>query len=205
MGTNPRTRRTVSEDYIAERIGLERRKRGLSYRQLAIALAQLPEDTRVKIDQSAIQRIEKGPQGVRRRITVDEAVSFAAVFGVPITDWLLIPTTQTDVEGWQAYQDAVAALAAVRDGVSKYVDAVETARARMSPQLRERVEADRDEALARLQEEITDERQPSGGWDLSEDSTPAAVAARDVLSDDPLTNETRWWKATRDTEGGDHD
>lgn len=67
---------------MARRIAAERTLRGWSYADLAGRLAEAG----CPIAQSAIFKIEKGTP--RRKITVDEAVAFARVLGIELTDLL---------------------------------------------------------------------------------------------------------------------
>jgi transcriptional regulator with XRE-family HTH domain len=72
---------------VARRIAHEREARAWSYAGLAERMSRAG----CAIDASAIFKIEKGEP--RRRITVDEMVAFAEVFGVPV-DELLLPMEQ---------------------------------------------------------------------------------------------------------------
>jgi transcriptional regulator with XRE-family HTH domain len=82
------------EDDLALRIQREREKRGWS----TAGLAQRMTEVGCPLNQSAIWKIENGQP--RRRITVDEAIAFARVFGMTFED-LLIP--------WQVAQSTEAA------------------------------------------------------------------------------------------------
>ena len=66
----------TTEDELAGKIGDLRSAKGFSYRTLAAAMTEHGVD----IDASSLQKIEKGTP--RRKITVNELVGFAAVFGV---------------------------------------------------------------------------------------------------------------------------
>jgi len=82
----PNKPRTVDrEDALARRIGYERKARGWTYDSLAARMTSAG----CPIDQSAIYKIEKAEP--RRRITVDELVAFAQVFGYTNVDELLDP------------------------------------------------------------------------------------------------------------------
>ncbi|MEU4287799.1 helix-turn-helix transcriptional regulator [Kribbella sp. NPDC026596] len=76
-------RQLESERNLAERIRYERERKGWSYAGLAARLT----NAGCAIDQSALYKIEKSDPP--RRITVDELVGFAAVFGIAIEDLLL--------------------------------------------------------------------------------------------------------------------
>jgi transcriptional regulator with XRE-family HTH domain len=79
----PNAPRTIaSESNVAQRIILERERRGLSYD----ALAKLMTDAGCSLAGTAIFRIEKGDPP--RRITVDELVAFAKVFDTAPDDLL---------------------------------------------------------------------------------------------------------------------
>lgn len=70
------------EDALAEHIAYERESRDLSYEALAKRMTELG----CSIQGSAIYKIEKG--NPRRRITVDELVTFARVFELSVEDLL---------------------------------------------------------------------------------------------------------------------
>jgi transcriptional regulator with XRE-family HTH domain len=76
-------RMTDSEANLARRIAYERDERGLSYEALADAMTQAG----CPMQGMAIHRIEKGSP--RRRVTVDELVTFSAVLGIPISELLM--------------------------------------------------------------------------------------------------------------------
>jgi len=78
-------REVFAEDHLAARIASEREARGWSLEGLAKRMT----DAGCPIDQSAIFKIERTTP--RRRIVVDEMVTFAKVFGVPVVDLLLPP------------------------------------------------------------------------------------------------------------------
>lgn len=72
---------TLSEHNLARRVKYEREQRGWSQG----ALARQMTDAGVKMYQQTIARIENiGPK--RRPVTVDEAVTFAYVFGTGLID-----------------------------------------------------------------------------------------------------------------------
>jgi transcriptional regulator with XRE-family HTH domain len=70
------------EDVVARRIAAERAERGWSYADLAgrVTEAGCP------IGATAVWKIEQEEN--RRRVTVDEALAFARVFGIPLLDFL---------------------------------------------------------------------------------------------------------------------
>lgn len=76
-------RSIAGESALARRIAQEREAKGMSFRALAIQM----EHRGCPINSSALLRIEKG----ERRITVDELLAFAEVFGVPVERMLLAP------------------------------------------------------------------------------------------------------------------
>lgn len=75
-----------SEDHLAAHIATRLEKLGWSQDKLAKEMSKAG----VPIPQSAISKIVKPAAGGRRAITVDEALGFAKVFGVPL-DELLLP------------------------------------------------------------------------------------------------------------------
>lgn len=82
----PNKQRSIeSEANLAERIAEERESAGLSYE----ALAKKMTDVGCSITGSAIYRIEKPKPGkAARKVTVDELVAFAEVFGRDVMDML---------------------------------------------------------------------------------------------------------------------
>ena len=114
--TNP-ARSLFSEDELARRVALEREQRGWTYEGMArrMTAAGCP------INQSALYKIEKGTKrkdgepGPARRITVDELVAMARVFGLPV-EQLLLPAEVAAVKdvgdllrAWRAAADAAEA------------------------------------------------------------------------------------------------
>lgn len=85
----------LAEDHLAERIELERKRLNMSYE----GLAKRVTDAGCPIQPSAIHKIEKGSP--RRRITVDEAIAYAEVFGIPIAELLAPPS----LAGKQEFRD----------------------------------------------------------------------------------------------------
>lgn len=83
-------RTSQSEDNLARRIAYERERMGSTYDGLAARLTRAG----CAIQSSAIYKIEKATP--RRRITVDELVAFAEVFGVSVGDLLLPPEAVKD-------------------------------------------------------------------------------------------------------------
>lgn len=89
----------LAEDHLAQRIELERRKRKMSYE----GLAQRVTEAGCPIQPSAIHKIEKG--NPRRRITVDEAIAYAEVFGIPIEELLVPPLLASKAEFLTTWAD----------------------------------------------------------------------------------------------------
>lgn len=73
-------RELASEKNVAQRVAYEREQRGWSYAGLALRMTKAG----CKIDQSALYKIEKADPP--RRITVDELVGFAEVFGLTLVE-----------------------------------------------------------------------------------------------------------------------
>jgi transcriptional regulator with XRE-family HTH domain len=91
-------RSLAGEDYLAERVTYERNARRWSYE----TLAQRMTEAGVPMNQSAIQKIEKGTP--RRRITVDELLGFAKVFDTNVCDLLLNRSIGEDAHAAQLFQ-----------------------------------------------------------------------------------------------------
>lgn len=90
-------RSLAGEDQLAERIAYERERRGWSYEGLAKRMTEAG----CPMNQSAIYKIEKGEP--RRRITVDELVGFANVFGTNISALVLSRSLVDDAQAARLY------------------------------------------------------------------------------------------------------
>lgn len=91
------------EANLARRIAYERRRADMSTEGLARRMT----DHGCPINQSAIWKIESGDPP--RRITYDEALAFAEVFGVPLDELAIPPeimADQTAIELIEAYEQA---------------------------------------------------------------------------------------------------
>ena len=129
-------RSIAGERGLARRIAHERDSRGMSYEGLALRLTKVG----CPIQASAIYKIEKGDPP--RRITVDELVAFAEVFGVPVEELLLPPELVTKKE----LVGLVTAWDAARIEASRAQEAAEAAwdalrdYARTHPEIEEEIE-----------------------------------------------------------------
>ena len=89
--SRPNPRRTVfTEDNVAARITIERERRGWTLEGLAKRMT----DAGCPIAASAIYKTEQGQP--RRRIVVDELVTFSRVFGISVDQLLLDPELEAD-------------------------------------------------------------------------------------------------------------
>ncbi|MHC5904180.1 helix-turn-helix domain-containing protein [Streptomyces sp. S6] len=79
--------RPLPEDYVAQRIKLEREARGWS----TVTLSERMADVGHPVNQAAIWRIESGKP--RRRVNLDEAIGFCKVFDLDM-DELISPPGQ---------------------------------------------------------------------------------------------------------------
>lgn len=77
--------RPLAEDYVAQRIKMEREVRGWS----TVMLAERMTEAGHPINQSAIWRIESGKP--RRRVNLDEALGFCKVFDITLDDLTAAP------------------------------------------------------------------------------------------------------------------
>ena len=106
-------RQLSSERNLAARIARERERGGYSYAGLALRMT----DVGCAIDPSAIYKIEKS--NPPRRITVDELVGFAAVFGVPVEELLLPAEIAGDHEARKLLEVWSARRAALNDVIER--------------------------------------------------------------------------------------
>jgi len=115
-----------SEDGLARRVEHERMRRNWS----PAGLARLVTKAGAPMNQSAIWKIENGTP--RRKITVDEALAFAAVFEVPLEE-LLLPVELVEEqelrrllearhERWLAVAQAESELEAAEAALDKYLE-----------------------------------------------------------------------------------
>jgi transcriptional regulator with XRE-family HTH domain len=79
------------EANLARRVAYERQRAGMSMEGLAKRMTELG----CPINQSAIWKIENGDPP--RRITYDEALAFAEVFGVPLAELSVAPEVVVDL------------------------------------------------------------------------------------------------------------
>lgn len=112
-------RSIASEEALARRIAYERDVRGMSYEGLASRMTKVG----CPIQASGVYKIEKAG----RRITVDELVGFAQVFGIPVEKLLLPPESAaseafTDLMvDWNRKRQAAASAKAAEDEAWKRV------------------------------------------------------------------------------------
>lgn len=108
-------RRVLSEDHVAQRIAMERDRRGWTNDGLAKRMT----DAGCPMVGSAIFKIEKGSP--RRRIVVDELVAFAGVFGLKVEELLVPPAIARRDElvklvlAWDSAADEASEAIAARD------------------------------------------------------------------------------------------
>lgn len=100
-----------TEEHLARRITTERTRLGLSQEKLAEAMTAAG----CPVPQSAISKIENPARGRggRRAITVEEAIAFSKVFGVPLGELLLPAVAISHVHALQALADGPDLLKAV--------------------------------------------------------------------------------------------
>lgn len=81
----------ASEENVARRVAYEREQRGWSTGELARRVTEAG----CPMNQSAVWRLESGEP--RRRITVDELVALAGVFGIPAAELMVPPEQAQDL------------------------------------------------------------------------------------------------------------
>lgn len=111
-------RALAGEQHVAERVAVERERRGWSYEQLARAMT----NAGCPMNQSAMYKIEKGEP--RRRITIDELMAFAQVFGTNVSDLLLDRSIGADAHAaklFVAWDEAQRKADAAREAYEKHV------------------------------------------------------------------------------------
>lgn len=101
------------EKWLGQRIQTERKARGWSQARLSAEMAKVGNP----LHQSAISKIEpldeekRGGRprggGVKRSVTIGEAIGFSKVFGIPLGELLLPPDVLRNSSAWRGYVDAV--------------------------------------------------------------------------------------------------
>lgn len=110
-----------NEDHLAARITTEREARGWSQSQLSREMAGIGRP----IPQTAISKIENPQRGGRRAISVDEAVGFSKLFGVPLGELLMPASTLKHLKIVRDIADGPAALIAKDEAQLVYDDLAE--------------------------------------------------------------------------------
>lgn len=103
-----------AEEYLAQRVRIERLKRGWTPKQLAAELNRVDCPTVT----SAIYKIEDGGDG-RRRISVDELIAFSLVFKIGIEELLLPPELLVSQEAVSLLEQWAAERIAVREAARR--------------------------------------------------------------------------------------
>jgi transcriptional regulator with XRE-family HTH domain len=98
MPPRKQTGTLLAEEHLAQRIELERKLRGWTHE----GLAKRVTDAGCPIQPSAVYKIERGDP--RRRITVDEAIAYAAVFDIPVGDLFVSPQVVAKSEFREAWE-----------------------------------------------------------------------------------------------------
>lgn len=113
------------EDYLAERVAHHREGRGWSQHRLSKEMA----NAGCPIPQSAISKIENplSGGGGRRGITVDEAIGFSKVFGIPLTELVLPRAAMESVTFMRILRDAPVLLTAAQSAELQYQQLLEQA------------------------------------------------------------------------------
>ncbi|WP_329133616.1 helix-turn-helix domain-containing protein [Streptomyces sp. NBC_01476] len=119
--------RPLAEDYIAQRVKLEREVRGWS----TVTLAERMTAAGHPINQSAIWRIESGKP--RRRVNLDEALGFCKVFDITLDDLTAAPGHIANpkvrrlvgeyVEQWKQWRALGKAMDAIQAELREYTEA----------------------------------------------------------------------------------
>jgi transcriptional regulator with XRE-family HTH domain len=119
--------RPLAEDYVAQRIKMEREVRGWS----TVTLAERMTEAGHLINQSAIWRIESGKP--RRRVNLDEALGFCKVFDIDLDELIAGPGRVANsqvrrlvgeyVEQWKQWRALGKSMDAVQAELRAYTEA----------------------------------------------------------------------------------
>lgn len=116
------------ERWLAQRIQDERKARGWSQAELSRQLREINHP----LHQSAISKIEPADpdqkagrrrsttSGERRSVTIDEAVGFSKVFGIPLGELLLPPDAVATASAARAYSEGPDALRSLLSAQRRY-------------------------------------------------------------------------------------
>jgi transcriptional regulator with XRE-family HTH domain len=139
------------ERWLAKRIQDERRVRGMSQADLARAMAEYG----YPVHQSAISKIEKPPRTGPRAISIDEAIGFSKVFGIPLGELLLPPDALSNIAAWRRYVGAEGTKLEIQGLTKLYEEDVAYLRdaARQLPGFRRQLEEHRAQ-MVRTAEEL---------------------------------------------------
>jgi transcriptional regulator with XRE-family HTH domain len=127
---------TTPEETVAASIARHRTDMGLTYEQLAERMRL----EGVSVHQSAIQKTEKSG----RRVSIDEMVAYAKVFGIPVEElWGGMGQEAEVAAGWQALLGAETLHTIAEFARRSYDDEVRRiqAKAGKNPKLRENIES----------------------------------------------------------------
>lgn len=174
------------EDTVAATIAHHRARLALTYDQLA----ELMKVEGVSIHQSAIQKSEKSG----RRVSIDEMVAYARIFGIPVEElWGGVGQKAEFASGWQALIDAES-LGTIADFTKReyqYLIGMVAGKAGKDPALKSqirdrlakrRITAERKakaQAIADGVDVSTADKREAYLWGMWAD--PAMVVCRDVL------------------------
>lgn len=153
-----------AEKFLAERIEAERKRLGLSQAALSDRLAKVNHP----LHQSAISKIESPPAtDGRRGISIDEAIGFSKVFGVPLGELLLPPASLDRANSWRQFSEAVRLFEEIRALRVGYEGLIKGLRAAVlqDEELGEQVRATRKRSLVPLENEAKRVHSVDGiGW-----------------------------------------
>jgi transcriptional regulator with XRE-family HTH domain len=96
-----------SEKYAVERIRAELAERGWSQAELSRRMEEAVQEGRNGgvIHQGVLSKLLAGDRG--RHIRIDQLLTLARVFGVPMGELLLPPGELANVRGWRHYREVV--------------------------------------------------------------------------------------------------
>jgi hypothetical protein len=215
MGTEPFTwaegsqlvNQFGSERHLAERLQVERKRRGWSQAELARQL----EAIGYPLHQSVISKIEppdpdqrsgrrRGPDATaRRKVTIGEAIAFSRVLDIPLGELLLPPEAVLDAAVWRDFIEAAELRNTLRNAQNAYDHKVAGLRAGAKANsafadrlrnYRTEVMDDLERSLRELLDEENETRQVRGEkkrrWNRAEleaNRPPVVVAIDDVLKE----------------------
>lgn len=190
----------ASERHVMDRVRDELAARGWKQIDLVRRMEDAAQDKNKVgrggvISRGALSKLLGDGRG--RHVSIDQLVTLAAVFDVPLEE-LLVPRAAADeVKGWRKFQEATEIRNEIRHLLNRYGDLITVIDdlARENADLRSAIQAYHDDAEERvravLKQVAMNDGEPTDDESIQQeidaDETPAIATARDVLMRRPIS------------------